>query len=118
MLESVVAGLDRLDVLLPSLAAQARAWRLLGVEPADYDVVGMVLIWSVEQVLSSSPGAVAAWRETYDLLTIVMKGAAATPEAPPPPSARSRIATYRWGEGPPRSERTPRSHTQPPLSSP
>ncbi len=78
-MERVIAGLDRLDVLLPELAAQACALRRYGVEPVDYDVVGAALGWTVEQVLAGSPGAIAAWRETYELLSGVMKRAMAEP---------------------------------------
>jgi len=113
VMETVVAGLDRLDVLLPSLAAQARAWRLRGVEPADYDVVGMVLVWTIEQVLAGSPNAVAAWRETYELLAGVMKRVAADPDAARPPGPRRPPSFGRA----PRSERTPpRSYRVPPVS--
>jgi hypothetical protein len=109
MTERVIAGLDRLDVLLPALAAQACEWRRRGVEPADYEVTGMALGWTVEQVLAGSPAAVAAWRETYELLAGVMKRAASeltTPAAPP----RRESRTQPWAGQAPRSERgTPRS---------
>jgi nitric oxide dioxygenase len=104
LIERVIAGLDRLDVLLPMLAAQARAWRLLGVEPADYDVAGMALLWTVEQVLAGSLGAIGAWRDTYELLAGVMKRAAIDPHAlPPPPPPRPSTATDPY----PYSLRTP-----------
>ncbi len=112
IMERVIAGLDRLDVLLPALAAQACEWRRRGVEPADYDVAGMALGWTVEQVLAGSPGAIAAWRETYELLAGVMKRAAFEPHALGPamgPARRqSRTQPYAWTPGAsPRSERTP-----------
>ena len=94
LVELVVAGLDRLDVLLPALAVQARVWRLKGVEATDYDVAGMALAWTVEQVLVGSPGAITAWRETFDLLAGVMKRAAVDPHAlPPPPPPRGPMRT-------------------------
>jgi hemoglobin-like flavoprotein len=79
LLDAVVDGLDRLDLLLPALAEQARRWRRAGVEPADYDVAGMVLAWSIEQALPTSPSAVQAWRDAFDLLAGVMRTAAMDP---------------------------------------
>lgn len=115
MVEQIVAGLDRLDVLLPALAAQARAFRRRGVEPEDYDVAGMALLWTVELVLAGSPGAIAAWRDTFELLAGVMKRAAADPD-PPAPSRRGHHPTPPPAWAPrsaPRSERMPRSHRLP-----
>lgn len=109
LIERVLAGLDRLDVLLPALAAQAREWRQLGVEPAEYDVAGAALLWTVEQVLAGSPGAVGAWRDTYDLLASVMKRAAIDPHTLPPlPPPRQHTGTDPY----PYSLRTP---SRPPL---
>jgi hemoglobin-like flavoprotein len=120
MVEFVIGGLDRLDVLLPALAVQARVWRLRGVDTADYDVAGMALAWTVEQVLVGSPGAITAWRETFDLLSSVMKRAAIDPHAlPPPPPPRRPVRTRPYSYPPrapshldwpaPSSERTPDS---------
>ena len=129
LVEQVVVGLDRLDELLPALAAQARAWQRYGVEPHDYDLTGEALIWTVEQVLAGSSSAVDAWRETFELLAGVMKRAASEPALPAPPSRRPHTPTppYIWGvRPPPLSERTPRhvggdapiprSHRLPPVS--
>jgi hypothetical protein len=99
LVEFVVAGLDRLDVLLPALAERAWEWRQLGVEPADYDVTGMALLWTVEQVLSASPGAIGAWRDTFELLAGVMKRASTDRSAvppPPPPRRASPTQPYAW----------------------
>jgi hypothetical protein len=82
---------------LPALADLARRWRLRGVEPADYDVAGMALLWSIEQALPSYPAAVEAWRETFELLAGVMKRVAADPRSWPValPGA-SKTPPYVW----------------------
>ena len=124
LVDFVVAGLDRLDVLLPALAAKAWEWRLLGIEPADYELTGMALHCTVEQVLSASPASVHAWRETFELLTGVMKRAATDPNAfpaPPPPRRTEPTQPYAWytphtPHAPPGSERSPLS-SQGPRSS-
>jgi hypothetical protein len=112
MMEEVIAGLDRLDVLLPTLVVLAGEWRRLGVEPADYDIAGMALGWTVEQVLPGSPGAIAAWRETFDLLAGVMKRAAAEARLPAlqvVPRRQAHTDPYGWSvHPPPRSERSER----------
>jgi hypothetical protein len=107
-MEWVIRGLDRLDVLLPQMAALARALRRRGVEPADYDAVGEVLVWSVEQVLAGSSGDVAAWCDTYDLLASVMKRAAADPVDPR--AERTPPRSYRLPPGP---EHSPERDTLP-----
>ncbi len=118
-MERVIAGLDRLDVLLPALAAQALEWRKRGVEAADYDVAGMALGWTVEQVLAGSPGAIAAWRDTYELLAGVMKRAASDPRLPGPPRRQSRTDPYGWSDrGTPRSRRPSQIPTVVPASLP
>lgn len=115
LVDFVVAGLDRLDVLLPALAAKAWEWRLLGIEPADYELTGMALHWTVEQVLSASPASVNAWHETFELLAGVMKRAATDPNAfppPPPPRRAEPTQPYAWLT-PPGSERAPLSNQGP-----
>jgi hemoglobin-like flavoprotein len=113
LVELAVNGLDRLDVLLPALAAMAYAFRLRGVEPEDYDATGTALLWTVEQVLAGSPGAIAAWRETYDLLAGVMKRAAADADGPTSRPASRRTHTLHTWPPPPPSYRGPVSERSP-----
>ncbi len=111
----VVQGLDRLDVLLPALAAHARRLHGRGVTDADYAVVGEALEWTVTQVLAGSPASVAAWSETYELLAAVMKQAARDAQGLPPP--RLPFVTRPYSDLPPAP---PARHSSlpPPLSSP
>ena len=80
-------------------------------------------------MLAGSPGAIAAWRDTFELLAGVMKRVAMEPDArvaapvvggepprpadaprPPPPSRRHHTPLYPWvPRAAPRSERKPAS---------
>lgn len=82
-IEGVIAGLNRLDVLLPALAAHARRLNRRGVTDTDYNVAGQALLWTLAQLLEGSPAALAAWSETYELLTTVMKRAVRDGFGPP-----------------------------------
>lgn len=78
MLNTVIAGLTRLDSILP--AAQALAVRHVdyGVKPKDYETVGAALIWTLQQGLGPAftPELQAAWTRTYGALSGVMIAAA------------------------------------------
>lgn len=101
-LRELIAGLDRLDLLLPSLATTARTLARQGVTAADYDAVGAALDWTLHQVIAHAPGAVMAWSETYELLAGVMKRAASDPAvAPPPPPPRRAFVTQGYSDRPP-----------------
>ncbi len=94
LVSAVVQGLDRLDVLLPTLAALARRLHRRGASDADYEVVGEALAWTVEQVLAGAPEAVVAWSETFTLLAGVMRRAAGdAPVVPAPPPPRAALRT-------------------------
>jgi hemoglobin-like flavoprotein len=79
MLATVVDGLDKLDDLVP--AVQDLGARHVGykAEPAHYDVVGEVLLWTLGQGLGDdfTADVEAAWTEAYTILASVMKDAAA-----------------------------------------
>ena len=98
--DGVVQGLDRLDVLLPALAAYARRLHGRGVTDADYGVAGEALAWTVAQVVAGIPGALTAWRETYDLLTAVMRRAAIDSQGLPRPP-RLPFVTRPYSDLPP-----------------
>jgi hemoglobin-like flavoprotein len=102
MVREVIAGLDRLDLLLPSLASTARGLALQGVTSADYEAAGAALEWTLQQVIAQAPGVVLAWMETYELLAGVMKRAADDPTvAPPPPPPRRAFVTQSYSDRPP-----------------
>ena len=107
-LREIITGLDRLDILLPSLASTARGLSFQGVTAADYDAVGASLEWTLHQVIAQAPGVVLAWMETYELLAGVMKRAANDPTVlPPPPPPRRAFITHSY------SDRPPATHTAP-----
>jgi hemoglobin-like flavoprotein len=113
-LREIVTGLDRLDLLLPSLASTARGLGQQGVTAADYDATGAALEWTLQQVLAHAPGVVVAWTDTYELLAGVMKRAADDPMIlPPPPPPRRAFVTHGYSDRPPPSRRA----TLPPPSS-
>ena len=78
MLNTVIAGLTRLDSILP--AAQALAVRHVGygVKPKDYETVGAALLWTLQQGLGPAftPELQGAWTRTYGALSGVMIDAA------------------------------------------
>ena len=53
-LAAVVAGLDHLDQLLPTVEALGRRHAGYGVSDAHYDTVGAALLWTLEQGLEDS----------------------------------------------------------------
>jgi hemoglobin-like flavoprotein len=72
-----VAGLDRLDALMPAVADLGRRHAGYGVRDEHYDSVGAALLWTLEQGLGNSWNAEvkAAWSEVYTLLSGVMRRA-------------------------------------------
>lgn len=78
-LKVCVAGLDRLDQLLPAVQALGRRHVDYGVTDAHYDTVAAALLWTFEKGLGDlwTPECKAAWIEVYMLLAGVMKEAAA-----------------------------------------
>jgi nitric oxide dioxygenase len=78
MIGTAVAGLDRLDAIVPAVEALGKRHAGYGVASAHYDTVGAALLWTLEQGLGAAftPEVKAAWAETYGLLAGVMKKAA------------------------------------------
>lgn len=80
----VVAGLDRLDQILPEVQAMAVRHVDYGVEDRHYAVVGEALIWTLEKGLGPqlTPDARRAWIEAYGLLSGAMIAAVETAREP------------------------------------
>ncbi len=77
-LRTVVAGLDRLDQILPAVRELGRRHGHYGVEPEHYATVGSALIWTLEQILGEGFTAPTrrAWVDAYSLLAWTMVAAA------------------------------------------
>jgi hemoglobin-like flavoprotein len=77
-----VGNLHRIESMLPAVRDLGRRHRSYAVTPRDYDLVGSVLMWTLEQGLGAdfTPAVREAWREAYSTIAAAMKGGAA--EAP------------------------------------
>jgi len=75
MLDTLVGSLDRLDTLLPVLRELGARHRQYGVHPADYEIFGQALQWTLQRVLGMelSPEAEDAWMEVYRLFADAMQ---------------------------------------------
>lgn len=74
----VVAGLNRLERLLPKVTALAERHVDYGVTEKDYDTVGVALLWTLEKGLGPAftPTVRDAWTEAYMILSGAMIKAA------------------------------------------
>lgn len=74
-----VAGLTNVEKVLPALKSLGRRHVAYGVEDEHYDIVGGVLIWTLEQGLGAefTDEVREAWVTTYTIVASVMKAAAA-----------------------------------------
>ena len=83
MLSAVIDGLERLDALLPRVAALGRRHAGYGVQPAHYRTVGQALIWTLRRGLgpSASEPVIGAWTAAYALLADAMQTAATQHDA-------------------------------------
>ena len=77
-ISTVVASLDKLDLILPVVQDLGRRHVGYGVKDADYDNVGAALLWTLEQGLGEAFTAEVrqAWTEAYNLLATAMIDAA------------------------------------------
>lgn len=77
-LAMVVAGLDKLDKILPQVKEMARRHTTYGVEDKHYSIVGESLLWTLEQGLGADFTAEveAAWAKAYGTLAGAMIAAA------------------------------------------
>ena len=76
-LGAVVAGLDRLDRVIPALEDLGRRHAGYGVEDRHYETVGSALLWTLEQGLGEVWGADLedAWSTAYATVSSVMRDA-------------------------------------------
>ncbi|HWE75745.1 MAG TPA: globin family protein [Stellaceae bacterium] len=74
----VVAGLDRLDTIVPVAQDLAKRHVAYGVESAHYQIVGTALLWTLSNGLGDAftPETEAAWTAAYGALSEVMIAAA------------------------------------------
>src|SRR5580658_2545453 len=65
----VVNGLSNLETVLPAASALAKRHVDYGVKPADYETVGMALLWTLERGLGEhwTPELSAAWAAAYTI---------------------------------------------------
>ena len=77
MLKVVVAGLDRLDQLVPAVQNLGRRHAGYGVQDAHYDTVASALLWTLERGLGEAftPPEAQAWVAAYTILADTMKAA-------------------------------------------
>jgi hemoglobin-like flavoprotein len=74
MLGTVVAGLRRLDTLLPAVQALGRRHAAYGVSAEQYAPVGGALLWTLEQGLGAAftTEVKQAWTAAYTVLSQTM----------------------------------------------
>jgi hemoglobin-like flavoprotein len=74
-----LAGLSRLDQIVPTVQALGRRHATYGVKDEHYATVGSALLWTLEQGLGDAftPETRTAWVQVYTLLAETMQQAAA-----------------------------------------
>jgi hemoglobin-like flavoprotein len=79
MISVAVAGLDKLDTIVPAVQALGVRHAGYGVTPAHYVTVGTALLWTLDQGLGDgfTPEVEAAWVAAYTVLATTMREAAA-----------------------------------------
>ena len=84
MIGMAVAGLDRLDQLVPVVQQLGVRHVQYGVKDADYDTVAEALLWTLDRGLGPdfTPEVKEAWTVVYVVLANTMKQAAATVAVP------------------------------------
>ena len=78
MLSTAVAGLNRLDTLMPAVQALGRRHGGYGVKAQHYASVGSALLWTLEKGLGEAftPEVKDAWATVYIVLSTTMMNAA------------------------------------------
>ena len=78
MLSTAVAGLNRLDTLMPAVQALGRRHGGYGVKAQHYASVGSALLWTLEKGLGETftPEVKDAWATVYIVLSTTMMNAA------------------------------------------
>lgn len=76
MMRMVIASLDRVDGIRPTLRSLGHRHRLYGVVPADYAAFGSAMLATVEGFLGSGYTAEVriAWTAFYTLVSGIMQG--------------------------------------------
>jgi nitric oxide dioxygenase len=79
MIAMAVGALGDLDALVPKVKALGARHVAYGAEPAHYNVVGQVLLWTLDKGLGEAftPEVRAAWFKVYSLLATTMQVGAA-----------------------------------------
>ncbi|MFL6802892.1 MAG: globin family protein [Xanthobacteraceae bacterium] len=79
MLATAVGGLNDLEALVPKVKALGARHVGYGARAADYNVVGEVLMWTLERGLADAftPEVRAAWTKVYGVLAATMQAGAA-----------------------------------------
>lgn len=82
MIGVAVANLDNLAAVVPAVQKLGQRHAGYGIQPADYDIVGATLLWTLEQGLGAAFTAEVkqAWTNVYTLLADTMKQAAYAPQ--------------------------------------
>lgn len=77
-IQLVVAGLDRLDKIVPAVQHLGRRHAHYGVQPEHYQTVATALLWTLEQGLGDAftPETKDAWVAAYTILAETMIAAA------------------------------------------
>jgi hemoglobin-like flavoprotein len=79
MINAAVAGLSRVEAIVPAVQELGKRHAGYGVKDADYDTVGGALLWTLEAGLGPAftPEVKDAWGTVYGVLAGTMKEAAA-----------------------------------------
>ena len=74
MLGTVVAGLDRIDTLMPAVRALSRSHAQYGVTAAHFAPVGVALLWTLKKGLGDAftPEVRESWATAYSVLSQAM----------------------------------------------
>ena len=86
-LSFAINGLNDLDALASKVEDLGRRHARYGVTDAQYDSVGAALLWTLEQGLGQAwtPAVASAWTEVHQLLSRIMRKAAAQADVAPQP---------------------------------
>ena len=78
MIGTAVGALHDLDALVPKVKALGMRHVAYGAQPLHYEVVGEVLLWTLERGLGSAftPQVRAAWTKVYGVLSATMQAGA------------------------------------------
>jgi len=84
MINVAVAGLDRLDALVPAVQDLGRRHKGYGVKAEHYGTVATALLWTLEKGLGDAftPAAKEAWTQTYTVLATTMQAASSEESVP------------------------------------